>query len=107
MNKQPIQVILGKDTLKGAPGALGRSFYNKAGESFHTRIWFYPGEPFESGSIGALMGHTHDEWVFWTGADIDFSLIFDETDVSEVVIPDDPEIIAIFKDAPFKVTIKG
>jgi hypothetical protein len=106
MRKKSVQVIVGKTIAKGAPGALGQAFEFKPGDSFHTTAWFYPGEPFEKGSIGDLMGHKQERWSFWTGWDIDFSLIFDAEDIQEVIIPNDPETIGIFEGAPFKVIIQ-
>lgn len=107
MNKQNIVIILKSDTEKGAPGALGVSFKHKAGDQLRISVWYFPGEPYRHGSIGSKVEDgKHHSWSFWTGADIDCSLIFDAEDVSEVVIPDDPKTIAIFKDAPFNVTIK-
>jgi hypothetical protein len=103
MRKQPVQVIIGREVQRTAPGMLGRKFDFKPGHTFLTQEWFYPGEPDENGE---LTGKTHDQWGFRTNTGTDLPLTFDSQDIGEVVISNDPETVKVFKRAPFKVIIR-
>lgn len=103
MSKQPVQVIIGREVQLTAPGMLGRKFDFKPGHSFLTQEWFCPGELYEK---GVLAGKPRDQWSFGTNTGTDLPLFFDVEDVREVVIPIDPEMIKVFKGAPFKVIIQ-
>ena len=100
MSKQPVRVIIGRAVQLTVPGMLGRRFDFKPGHAFLTQEWFYPGEPYEN---GALAGKLHDEWSFGTNTGTDLPLFFAVEDISEVVIPLDPDTVKIFAGAPFKV----
>jgi len=103
MRKQPVRVIIGREVQLTVPGMLGRKFDFKPGYSFFTQEWFYPGESNEKGTLATK---PHDQWNFWTNTGTDLPLVFDVEDVSEVVIPNDPETVKAFEGASFKVTIK-
>lgn len=102
MGKQPVQVIIGREVQRTAPGMLGRRFDFKPGHAFLTQEWHYPGEPDATGTLAAETG---DPWRFVTNAGTDLPLTFFGEDVREVIITNDPETIKIFKEAPFKVII--
>jgi hypothetical protein len=102
MNKQSVRVIIGHEVRLTVPGMLGRTFDFKPGHSFLTRDWFYPGESYKNVDLAWT---TRNQWSFGTNTGTDLPLIVDGTDVREVVIPDDPETIKVFKGAPFSVTI--
>jgi hypothetical protein len=103
MMKLPVRVMLGREVQRTVPGMLGRKFDFKAGYTFLTKEWFYPGEPEEK---SAIVGKIHDSWRFGTNTGTDLPLVFAAEDVSEVVIPNDPETVQIFEKAPFKVTLQ-
>ena len=103
MSKQTVQVIIEREVQLNAPGMLGRKFNFKAGHSFLTQEWFFPGELLEK---DALAGRPSHQWSFGTNSRTDLPLIFAAEDVLEVVNPSDAETIEIFKGAPFKVIIQ-
>jgi hypothetical protein len=103
MSKQTIRVVIGHEVQLTAPGMLGRKFDFKTGHTFKTQEWFYPGEMDKKGK-GA--GKSHDQWSFGTNTGSDLPLTFAVEDVTEVVIPNDPETVQVFEGAPFKVIIQ-
>ena len=102
MSKQPVRVIIGRAVQLTSPGMLGRMFDFKPGHAFLTQVWFSPGELYEKGSSA---GNPCKQWSFGTNTGTDLPLFFDEADVSEVLIPNDPETVLAFKRAPFKVIV--
>jgi hypothetical protein len=100
MSKQPVRVIIGHEVQLTAPDMLGRKFDFKPGHVFLTQEWHYPGEPDETGLLAG------DRWSFETNSGTDLPLTFAGEDVREVIIPDDPETIKIFKGALFKVILQ-
>jgi hypothetical protein len=104
MKKQPVRVIIGREVKLSVPGMLGRRFEFKPGHAFLTKEWFYPGEPYEQGS---LAGKAHDQWGFWSNMGTDLPLIFAVEDIQEVVISNDPETVQVFQGAPFKVVVQS
>jgi hypothetical protein len=74
-----ISIVVKQDLLLGCPGELGRGFPFKAGEI--VRIGWVPTRNGDGREADALS--------FWTGADIDFGLIFNPKDVAEVRITAD------------------
>jgi hypothetical protein len=103
MGKQPVQVIIGREVQRTAPGMLGRKFDFQPGHTFLTQAWFYPGEPDEN---GGMAGKPRDQWSFGTNTGTDLPLTFAVEDVREVIIPNDPETVKVFAGAPFKVIIQ-
>jgi hypothetical protein len=103
MSKQTIRVIIGHAVQLTAPGMAGRKFDFNPRHSFLTQEWFFPGEVYER---RVLTGKLLDQWGFGTNTGTNLPLTFDEGDVREVVIPNDPETIKAFEGAPFTVTIK-
>lgn len=100
MNKQPVRIVIGLKVQLTSPGMLGRKFDFKSGSSFLTQAWFYPGE---LNGQGVLAGKPRDQWSFCTNTGTDLPLFLDFKDIREVVIPNDPETVKVFEDAPFHV----
>lgn len=96
---------LSRDVHKANPE--GGNLRGKADQWFYVSGIYYPGEPFQRGSIGAMTGTGLEKrWSFWTNLDIDGAFIFDAEDVAELEIPEGYELPSVFESTPFVLSRK-
>jgi hypothetical protein len=100
------KIRIAQNCRKAAPeNLLGRAY--KQDELVPIIVWGWPGRPHQNGTVAwhTSATHTHEHWSFWTGTDIDLSLIFTAEDITELFIcPELAEQIG-GTPAPFTITI--
>lgn len=75
-----MQIRLGKDNSQSCPGDHRTRRYKK-GQIFHIAILNYSGK-----HHSWLPNNQHTDWDFWLSTDIDFSPIFKESDIDQLIL---------------------